>query len=131
MLIFHELIECAERLYRMIEDSYYVEIYHSGLKDGEKRLYNFMEGFSNILITCRALDEGLDVPNVNVGIIAASTKSVRQRIQRMGRILRKAPGKNHSYIYTVYIPGIDDEIFRKKEIKKLEGVAKVINRRLS
>lgn len=129
IIIFHELIECANKIYKRIRNKYPVEIYHSKIEDRMEKLYNFRKGFSDILITCKALEEGLDVPNVNVGIIVASTKSVRQRIQRIGRILRKAPGKNYSYIYTIYIPLIDDGIFYKEEIKKLEGVAKVVNKK--
>ena len=43
--------------------------------------------------TCRALDEGFDLPDIEVGIFAAMTKSPRQRIQRLGRVLRPADGK--------------------------------------
>ena len=62
----------------------------------------FREGVIDILVTCKALDEGLNVPDTSVGIIVASTKSVRQRIQRMGRILRTSEGKEIGTIVTLY-----------------------------
>ena len=41
----------------------------------------------------RVLDEGVDVPDANLGIVMSASRTRRQMIQRMGRILRrKAPG---------------------------------------
>ncbi|MBA2280447.1 MAG: DEAD/DEAH box helicase [Acidimicrobiia bacterium] len=41
----------------------------------------------------RVLDEGVDVPDANLGIVMSASRSRRQMIQRMGRILRrKQPG---------------------------------------
>ena len=40
----------------------------------------------------RVLDEGIDVPDANLGIVMSASRTRRQMIQRMGRILRrKAP----------------------------------------
>ncbi len=77
-----------------------------------------------MLVTCRALDEGFNVPETEVGIIAASTATQRQRIQRMGRVLRPANGKDGATVYTLV--ATDPEVARlKKEEKELEGVANV------
>ena len=38
----------------------------------------------------------------DLGIIAASTKSTRQRIQRLGRVLRTSENKPVAKIYTIY-----------------------------
>ena len=41
----------------------------------------------------RVLDEGVDVPDANLGIVMSASRTRRQMIQRMGRILRrKQPG---------------------------------------
>jgi superfamily II DNA or RNA helicase len=41
----------------------------------------------------RVLDEGIDVPDANLGIVVSASRTRRQMIQRMGRILRrKQPG---------------------------------------
>jgi superfamily II DNA or RNA helicase len=45
------------------------------------------------LVTSRVLNEGVDVPEANVAVILSGTSSVREHVQRLGRILRKAPGK--------------------------------------
>src|SRR4029079_11251160 len=41
----------------------------------------------------RVLDEGVDVPDANLGIVVSASRTRRQMIQRMGRVLRrKQPG---------------------------------------
>ena len=41
----------------------------------------------------RVLDEGIDVPDANLGVVMSASRTRRQMIQRMGRILRrKQPG---------------------------------------
>lgn len=37
----------------------------------------------------RVLDEGIDVPDANLGIVVSASRTRRQMIQRMGRILRR------------------------------------------
>ncbi|MBF0159820.1 MAG: DEAD/DEAH box helicase family protein [Magnetococcales bacterium] len=46
-----------------------------------------------VLVTSRVLNEGVDVPDVSVGIIVSGTGSVREHVQRLGRILRPRAGK--------------------------------------
>lgn len=79
-------------------------IYHSkqssSLRYQSLRL--FKDGFNNVLIACKALDEGLDIPNIECAIIVSSSSTKRQRIQRIGRALRRSPGKGRSQIYTLY-----------------------------
>ena len=62
----------------------------------------FKAGEFDILVTCRALDEGLNVPNANAAVVGASTRSTRQRIQRLGRVLRVAPEKGHADVATIF-----------------------------
>jgi hypothetical protein len=69
--------------------------YHSELGDTERAvaLKRYRSGEARILVSCKALDEGLDIPSADVGIILSSTSEQRQRIQRLGRILRRQEGK--------------------------------------
>jgi superfamily II DNA or RNA helicase len=53
-------------------------------------------------VCCRALDEGINVPETAIAILASSTASIRQRVQRLGRVLRPAHGKEFADIYTIY-----------------------------
>ncbi len=105
VLIFHEHIQAADRIKALlIERGHQVVAYHSKL-GGEMRRDNlrlFRRGLFDVLVSCRALDEGVNVPEATVAIIASSTASNRQRIQRLGRVLRPSSGKDRALIYTIF-----------------------------
>ena len=46
----------------------------------------------------RCLDEGVDIPDARVGYLLASSSNPRQFIQRRGRLLRRADGKDSAEI---------------------------------
>ncbi|MBJ6759682.1 DEAD/DEAH box helicase family protein [Myxococcaceae bacterium JPH2] len=53
----------------------------------------FAKGELPVLLTSRVLNEGVDVPEARVGVVLSGSGSVREHVQRLGRILRKQPGK--------------------------------------
>ncbi|MCX2679021.1 DEAD/DEAH box helicase [Galbibacter sp. EGI 63066] len=121
-IIFHESIEGANTILKMFnERGETAVIYHSGIGPEMRRdnLRLFKKGIFNVLVTCKALDEGMNVPKTSVAIIASSTASTRQRIQRLGRVLRPATGKNKAYIYTIYASNQEKQRL-VKEYKKLQ-----------
>ena len=95
-ILFHESISHIEAIAIVLGDmGIDCRTYHSKLSPvrAQESLTLFINGSIEVLLTCRALDEGFDLPDIEVGIIASMTKSPRQRIQRLGRILRKVEGK--------------------------------------
>ena len=105
ILVFHEEIGAAEKIHDLLaQRSLSTTIYHSRIAPAIRRdnLRLFRRGAFDVLVSCRALDEGTNVPETSVAVLSSSTASTRQRIQRMGRVLRPAPGKSHATIYTVY-----------------------------
>ena len=64
-------------------------ITYKTLKD-ERRdvLDGFKSGRYGAVVTSKVLDEGVDVPDADLGIIMSGTGSGRELIQRLGRILR-------------------------------------------
>lgn len=127
ILIFHEDIEACNIIHTILsENGVKSGIYHSKMtaKSKAMMLSKYRKGEISTLVTCRALDEGFNVPETEVGIIAASTATRRQRIQRLGRIVRPAEGKSGATIYTLV--ATPPEISRlKEEETNLEGVATV------
>ena len=122
-IVFHEQIEAAEILTSLLKaDGHRVAAYHSRLGPSlrQDNLRMFRRGEIDVLVTCRALDEGINVPDASVAIITASTASTRQRIQRLGRVLRPAPGKTMATVYTVYATEQEAERL-KVEATRLEG----------
>ena len=45
------------------------------------------------VVTSRVLNEGVDVPEASVAIVVSGSGTVREHVQRLGRVLRKAEGK--------------------------------------
>ena len=62
-------------------------------KERRELLKRFNEGTYPCLVTSRVLNEGVNIPEANVGIVLSGTGSVREHVQRLGRILRQQPGK--------------------------------------
>ena len=65
----------------------------------EAILSQLKSGNLDALVAIRCLDEGIDVPDVQLGFILASSTNPRQFIQRRGRLLRKADGKDFAHIW--------------------------------
>lgn len=65
-------------------------------------LEGFKSGRYNAVVTSKVLDEGVDVPDAELGIIMSGTGSGRELIQRLGRILRpKQDGRKAKLIELV------------------------------
>ncbi len=64
-------------------------------------LSKFKEGKFRAIVSSQVLDEGIDVPDANVGIIMSGSGSAREYIQRLGRILRKSKDKNEAILYEI------------------------------
>ena len=64
-------------------------------------LHAFQEGHTQVLTAKRVLDEGVNIPQIKLAFVLASTTVRRQWIQRRGRLLRKCPsiGKESADIH--------------------------------
>jgi len=91
-----------------------------------------LERFSNsshgidVICTAKALDQGFDVPDVQLGIDASRTTNPTQHTQRTGRIARNytyRDGSKKQGIYVnFYIPDSQDELWLRKCQKNSENV---------
>ena len=98
---------------------------NTDLKDDERQenLEDFKAGKLNVLVSCTALDEGFDMPEADGAMILSASSSKRQRIQRMGRVLRITANKENALIVTVYSSKTEYEKLREESNRyKLEGV---------
>ena len=64
-------------------------------------LERFRTGEYSMLVTSQVLDEGIDVPAANVGIILSGSASKRQFAQRLGRILRPTDDRQPARLYEI------------------------------
>ena len=67
--------------------------HHTRMKERIEFLKMFKEGTRTVLVTSKVLNEGVDVPEASVAIVVSGSATVREHVQRLGRILRASPGK--------------------------------------
>lgn len=128
--VFNEYIATAKKTYdKLLALGYKVGIYHSalGTKLKKEMLDKFRDGEYNIIVTVKALDEGIDVPSADLAVIVGRTSQTRQAIQRTGRILRKVAGKtNEARVYNVYVKDTTDESWVKSSLGGMKGASEII-----
>ncbi|QZA88209.1 DEAD/DEAH box helicase family protein [Salinarchaeum sp. IM2453] len=92
-------------LVHRVSDRFFIPpITHKTGKDERRRiLQRFRDGTYSAIVSSQVLDEGVDVPDANVGIILSGTGSSRQYRQRLGRILR--PSGDVAQLYELVSSG--------------------------
>jgi superfamily II DNA or RNA helicase len=96
-------------------------------KQRNQILNHFSQGRLDALVAVKCLDEGVNIPAAQEAIILASDTSERQFIQRRGRILRKAEGKDQATLIDILVvPPIGDERVKliTSEVKRIKHFAK-------
>ncbi len=73
--------------------------YRESSQEREEILRDLSSGFLDGVVAIRCLDEGIDLPDLLMGFLLASSTNPRQFIQRRGRLLRNSPGKARAAIY--------------------------------
>lgn len=78
------------------------------VKERSEILARFNEGSLSVVVTSKVLNEGVNVPEANVAIVLSGSGSVREHVQRLGRILRKREGKR-AVLYEIVSAGTSEE----------------------
>ncbi|MDQ2074841.1 DEAD/DEAH box helicase family protein [Haloarcula sp. H-GB4] len=102
----------------------------------DELLERFGKGEWQALVAMKCLDEGVDVPETRTAILMSNSGNPMQFVQRRGRVLRQAEGKDHATIYDLLVvptKNPDEEIKKseknilKKEIRRFEEFASTAN----
>src|ERR687896_1482472 len=131
-MVFSETIESIKKLKDILEKEKGIKsmIIESKLKSKDRQdiLCKWGTDFYPLL-SVHTLEIGYDVPQVRIAIILASTSNMNQAAQRIGRILRKAEGKNSALIYTVYLSDTHDyaHLGIVKQATQTDGKRKEVN----
>ena len=94
----------------------------SSKQEREDALNGFRDGRYQVLVTSKVLDEGVDVPEAELGIIVSGTGSKREFIQRLGRLLRTKPNNRNAKLIEIISSGtteINTSIRRKQALKNI------------
>ena len=78
------------------------------VRERKALLAGFRQGRYPALITSKVLNEGVDVPEANVAIVLSGSGSVREHVQRLGRVLRKS-GDKRARLYEVITRATTEE----------------------
>ncbi len=91
-LLFCSGIDTAEGVTEVLSDAgVEADTYHSKLSQRVRAemLDDLQGGDIEAVVAVNALDEGVDVPDLDLGILVSGSARRRQMIQRMGRIVRR------------------------------------------
>ena len=112
---------------------------YGGVSEREFLIQQFTKGKYQVLVAIKCLDEGIDIPSAQTGIIMASSTNPREYVQRIGRIIRQAPGKSSAALYDMILhpdlSGFRDEtlahfeekVFRKEMVRVKDLCANALN----
>jgi superfamily II DNA or RNA helicase len=119
ILVFTQYIEQAEELGKVLGAPVVTGETEKKVRDRNFQL--FREGLERVLVLTTVGDEGIDIPDANVGIIVAGTGSKRQFIQRLGRLLRPKEGKQ-AVLYEIVARGTPEELESRRRKEGLEDL---------
>ncbi|HJT48681.1 MAG TPA: DEAD/DEAH box helicase family protein [Nitrososphaeraceae archaeon] len=98
--------------------------YKSSKAERQDALQGFKDGRYTAVVTSKVLDEGVDVPDAEIGIIVSGTGSSREFIQRLGRLLRPKPfSKDKAKLIEIVSSGTREmgtSAKRKRAFKKID-----------
>jgi superfamily II DNA or RNA helicase len=78
------------------------------IKERKAMLERFHSGEYTVIVTSQVLNEGVDVPAAGVGVVLSGSGSVKENVQRLGRILRKYKEKQ-AVLYEIIARGTAEE----------------------
>jgi superfamily II DNA or RNA helicase len=121
VILFAESVKAIENIKEYLrERDITCETFHAGTDPQERfRILKEWGMKFQVLLSCRALEEGLDISEVEIGILLTNGKSKRQYIQRIGRIIRPLEGKRAKF-YIVYCPETVEETYSKTVAKLIQ-----------
>ncbi len=83
------------------------------VKERREILQRFRDGTYRVVVTAKVLNEGVDVPEASVAIVLSGSGSVREHVQRLGRVLRPAKGKR-AQLYEVITQATVEEFVSER-----------------
>jgi ERCC3/RAD25/XPB C-terminal helicase len=90
-LVFTETVRAANHAINRLDPLVSIDVITGSTARGQRReiLDDLRDRKLDAVAAPRVLDEGVDVPDANLGVVMSASRTRRQMIQRMGRILRR------------------------------------------
>lgn len=94
--------------------------YKSSKEEREDVLTGFKDGRYKAIVTSKVLDEGIDVPDAQLGILVSGSGSSREFIQRLGRLLRPKYDNKQARLIEIVSSGTSETQTSERRHKKIE-----------
>ena len=127
-LIFTQTIKAANHAINRLDPLLSIEIITGDTARSEREtiLTDLRDGKLDAVAAPRVLDEGIDVPDANLGIVVNASRTRRQMIQRMGRILRrKQPGVGARFVVLYASDTLEDPTASERDgfMEEIESIS--------
>ena len=104
-----------ESVYEISERALVPSITHqTKVKERKEILSRFNEGVYGTIVTSKVLNEGVDVPRARIGVVMSGSGSVREHVQRLGRILRRWEGRGAVLYELVTDDTVETHVSRRR-----------------
>ena len=105
-----------------------------GQKSSKERLSTIKmmkDGNLDVLIASKIFDQGVDIPELDALVLAGSGKSSGRALQRIGRVIRKFPGKKKAIVVEFFdnCKFLRNHSEARIDIYKTEPLFKIIRQR--
>lgn len=111
-LVFTESMSMAEHVATRLQGlELSAAAIHSALQPEKRRTIfrRFRAGALKVIVAPRVLDEGIDVPAADLAVIVSASRTRRQMIQRMGRVLRRKEDGRLARLAILYLEGTTED----------------------
>lgn len=111
-LIFTQKVDTANRAVNILADNGVQAAPVVSDQSPDERsvvMSDFRSGHVDAVASPRVLDEGVDVPEADLGIVMAASRSRRQMVQRLGRVIRKKADGGFGKLVVMYAPGTSED----------------------
>ena len=127
-LIFTQTVKAANHAINRLDPLLGIEIItgDTARLERETILTDLRKGKLDAVAAPRVLDEGIDVPNANLGIVVNASRTRRQMIQRMGRILRiKKAGVGARFVVLYASDTLEDPSAQERDgfMEEIESIS--------
>ena len=127
-LILYRIIEHGEELQKLIKNSILLHGEHS-LEERDQAIKDFKEGKVKTIIASNIFKQGISINEINNLIVAGGGKSKIETLQKLGRVLRKAKGKDVAYVYDFHDEGnrfTEEHSLQRANLYKKAGYTNII-----
>lgn len=131
-LVFTETVRAANHAINRLDPHVAIDLITGSTARGQRReiLDDLRVRRLDAVAAPRVLDEGIDVPDANLGVVMSASRTRRQMIQRMGRILRrKQPGVAARFVIMFAKDTLEDpasRVDRDGFLDEIERIAEAV-----